>query len=159
MRISVHASGFDLTRHIRGFAETRVRSALGPFDAAVKSAAVHIEAVKGRVGPAATHCRIVVALRPSGEVRSAASHAWMNVAINKASLAAGDRVADEIQRIQLATAAPRATAGRSRAHGPKRARKDKPISHQQRGNVERPRSTRGASVTDPAGTRKLTTRR
>ena len=142
MRIRVHAEGFDLTRHIRGFAEARVRSALDRFEGCIKSVSVHLEAVKARAQPGATRCSIVVALRPSGEVRSLASHAWMNVVINQASVEAGARVKDEVQRRRLAVAPSHVVGDRSHGRAPERVLDDKSISHRQRARLERPQSKR-----------------
>lgn len=143
MRISVHANGFELTRHTREFAATRVQCALGRFEACIKSVRVHLDAVKGRLQPDTTRCRVMVTLHPSGKVRSLASHAWMNVAIDRACADAGLQMEDEIQRRRTAaTTAP--VAGdwlRARALDETAVDDSRP-SHPRRGIPERSPSIR-----------------
>lgn len=105
IRVNVQADGFDLTAQIRGFVETQVLAALGRFDASIALVEVHLGAVRGRATPDKTVCSVIVTLHPHGDVRSIASHAWMNVAITRAACDAGSQVDQELRR-RRHTAAP-----------------------------------------------------
>ena len=94
----MQADGFDLTAQIRGFVETQVLAALGRFDASIALVEVHLGAVRGRATPDKTVCSVIVTLHPHGDVRSIASHEWMNVAITRAACDAGSQVDQELRR-------------------------------------------------------------
>jgi ribosome-associated translation inhibitor RaiA len=106
MRINVHAEGFDLTSHTRGFVESRLLSALGPVSVLIESVDVQLEASKDRTQPDTAVCVIVVNLLPSGEVRSGAEHSWLHVAIDRAALNVGAEVEREVMRSRTAAATP-----------------------------------------------------
>ena len=145
MRINVHANGFDLTRHIREFAESRVQCALGRFEACIESVTVHLDAVKGRLQPDTTRCRVKATLHPSGEVRSLASHAWMNVAINRACADAAIQMGKEIRRRRMAAATASVVGDRQRARALEMAVSDRWPSHPG-AILERPPNTRPRRV-------------
>ena len=114
IRVNVQADGFDLTAQIRGFVETQVLAALGRFDASIALVEVHLGAVRGRATLDKTVCSVIVTLHPHGDVRSIASHAWMNVAITRAACDAGSQVDQELRR-RRHTAAPGRRATRESA--------------------------------------------
>ena len=106
MRINVHAHGFDLTPHTRGFVESRLLSALGPFNARIESVAVRLEARKSRTRPDTAACGIVVNLHPSGVVRSRVEDSRIHAAIDRAAAGIGIEVEREVLRMRRAAASP-----------------------------------------------------
>ena len=106
MRINVHANGFDLTPHTRGFVESRLLSALGPFIVHIESVAVRLEARKSGTQPDTAACGIVVSLHPSGVARSRAEDSRMHAAIDRAAAGIGIEVEREVLRMRRAAASP-----------------------------------------------------
>jgi ribosomal subunit interface protein len=85
MRINVYANGFQLTQEIRTFAEFRVLSALGQFEAQIESVIVHLEA--GRSQPATAVCRLVVRRHHTSEIHARAEGSQIHDAIDRATAA------------------------------------------------------------------------
>jgi ribosome-associated translation inhibitor RaiA len=104
IQIKVQAKGFDLTAHVRGFVETQVLAALARFDARIELVDVRLEAVRGHATPDKAVCSLIVTLHPRGEVRSIASHARMNVAVDRAAADAASQVERELRRGRHAAA-------------------------------------------------------
>jgi ribosome-associated translation inhibitor RaiA len=139
MQITVHASGFDLTAHTRSFAESRLLSTLGRFNAYLASITVRLDARTGGTRPA-TVCAILV-LHPSGELRSTAEHAWAHVAIDRAATHIASEVERELLRRHAAVQSPALAGERRRDRVLEFVRADR-LSQRPREQYDRPKSSR-----------------
>ena len=90
MQIIVHSTGFDLTSHTRSFVESRLVSALGPFNVFIASVTVRLEASRSR----------------TGVVRSRAEDSRMHTAIDRAAAVIGIEVEREVLAMRRAAATP-----------------------------------------------------
>ena len=100
MQINVRSDRFELTPQLRGLVVSRLLSALGPFDAHLKSVHVRLQTSTGDSQPDVTICDVAVSLRPSGDVRARTEDVKMDGAIDRASAEIRDAVEREVFRLQ-----------------------------------------------------------
>jgi ribosomal subunit interface protein len=94
MRINVDANGLQLTQEIRTFAEFRILSALGQFEAQIESVIVHLEASRSQ--PAAVVCRLVVRRHHTGEIHARAEGSHIHDAIYRATAAIAAQLRQQV---------------------------------------------------------------
>jgi ribosome-associated translation inhibitor RaiA len=103
MTISVHGSGFHMSRRIRRLVNRRVAFALSRFGQQVKSVSVGLEDLNGPRGGTDKRCSMQADLTPGGSVRVEKTDSELPAAVGRTAMRLAQAVARALERRREAT--------------------------------------------------------
>lgn len=119
MRLSVHATGFDLAPEMRTVVERRVLRELRRYGDRIRSAVIRLEAGRGRGRPSDVYCSIAITLQEqSRRIDSHAADTRMQAAIDRAASEIGEKLEGELSRVDQRSRPGRRSRPRTRQDGP-----------------------------------------